>query len=185
MPVGAGELTVLVVTQSAQDHGQSLIPGDGVIGAEGTGVVALDVLGVGAEVDVAGVPRGRRDVVELVVVGVDADLGVSHIAGDDAVDDGGDLSAGDSALGQEAAVIVALEHLQAGQDSHGGLVGIRDAVVIREGVGGGHQRQAHDQSQGQCENLLQISHCGFFLLLNFLGKKVVELAIYTVKTVIK
>src|SRR5699024_7577689 len=86
LPVGAGELTVLVVTQSTQDHGQSLIPGDGVIGAESTGVVALDVLGVGAEVDVAGVPRGRRDVVELVVVGIDADLGVSHIAGDDAVD---------------------------------------------------------------------------------------------------
>src|SRR5699024_4951326 len=58
LPVGAGELTVLVVTQSTQDHGQSLIPGDGVIGAEGTGVIALDVLGVGAEVDVAGVPRG-------------------------------------------------------------------------------------------------------------------------------
>ena len=110
-------------------------------------------------------------ILELGIVGIDAVLPVGHIAGDDAIDDSGNLSAGDGTLGLEAAVIVALEYLQAIEDGHGGLIGIRDLLIVRKGIGGGHQREAHDQSQDQCENLLQISHGGCFLLLNFLGQK--------------
>ena len=166
-PVGTGELAVLVVTDSTQDHGQGLVTSDRVIGTKGLGVIALDVLGIGAVVDVASVPRGALDVVKLVVVGIDVLLGIGHIAGSDAVDDSGDLSTGDGTLGLEAAIIVALEHLQVGQNGDGLIISGVHVGVVREGVGGGHQRHAHDQSQDQRENLLQISHGGCFLLLIF------------------
>src|SRR5699024_9927212 len=171
LPASASELTVLVVTDSAENHGQSLVTSNRIVGAEGLGVIALDVFGVGAEIHVASVPGSALDVVELVVVSIDANLLVSHIAGDDAVDDGSNLGTGDGTLGNEAAILVALEYLQSGQNLNGFFISAVDLVTVREGIGGGHQREAHDHSQDQCENLLQISHGGCFLLLNFLERK--------------
>ena len=73
----------------------------------------------------------RGDVAELVVVSVDLDLGVSHIAGGNAVDDGGDLSAGDVSLGGEVrAVVVALEDLQTIEDVDGFPEGFVDLRVV-------------------------------------------------------
>src|SRR5699024_88381 len=122
-PAGAGELVVDVIAHGTQDHGEGLVTSDGVIGTKGLVVIALDVLGVGAVVDVAGVPRGALDIVEGVVVSIEADLGVVHIAGSDAVQDGSDLGAGDGTLGHEGlAVVVALEHAKVGQNGDGFIV---------------------------------------------------------------
>ena len=110
------------------------------------------------------------DIGETIPVGVDGDLGVGHIAGGDAVDDGGDLSTGDGFLRLVGAVGVALEDLQLGEDVHGFVVGVRDVRFVAEGrVGGDYEREAHNQRQGQCENLLQISHGGLFPPFCFAG----------------
>ena len=73
----------------------------------------------------------RGNVAELVVVSVDLDLGVGDIAGGNAVDDGGDLSAGDVSLGGEVrAVVVALEDLQTIEDIDGFPEGFVDLRVV-------------------------------------------------------
>ena len=166
LPAGTGELVVPVIADGTQDHGQGLVAGHVLLGLEhglAVGVVAhaLDVLGVGAVVDVACVPGVAGDVAELVVVSVDALLGVGHIAGDDAVDDGGNLGAGDVVLGQEFS-LVAHEHLQPGEDVNGFSVGFADVAQVELIVGAGdsHEGKAHDECQHQCENLLEISHVG-------------------------
>ena len=131
LPVSAGELAVLVVTDNTQDHGQGLVTGDLVAGIELPIAAALDVLGIGAVVDVTGSPVVRGDVAELVVVSVDLDLGVGDIASGNAVDDGGDLSAGDVSLGGEVrAVVVALEDLQTIEDIDGFPEGFVDLRVV-------------------------------------------------------
>ena len=166
LPAGTGELVVPVVADGTQDHGQSLVAGHVLLGLEhglAVGVIAyaLDVLGVGAVVDVASIPGVAGDVAELVVVSVDALLGVGHIAGDDAVDDGGNLGTGDVVLGQEFS-LVAHEHLQPGEDVNGFSVGFADVAQVEliVGTGDGHEGKAHDECQHQCENLLEISHVG-------------------------
>ncbi len=163
-PAGAGELTVAAVTHSAQDHRQHFVAGDVLAGLEGPVGVALDVAGVGAVVDVAGVPAGGdvRELASAVPRGVDVLLGVGDIAGGDAVDDGGNFSAGDFAGGAElSAVVVALEDLHAVEDVDRGFI----RVVVRNiregrGTGGSHEREAHNEGQHQGENLLEISHGG-------------------------
>ena len=168
LPVAAGELVVLVVADGTQDHGQGLIPGNGIIGAKGLAVIALDVAGVGAVVDVASIPGAVLDVIELAPAGVDARLGILDVAGRDTVDDRGDLGTGDGALGLEgSAIVIALEHFQAAEDVNRFGIVRCDIPIVREGTGGRHQREAHDQSQYQCENLFQISHGGYFLLFIF------------------
>ena len=178
-PVGTGEAAVGSVADGAQDHGQGGVAGDLGVGVELTAAHALDVLGVGAVVDVASEPGSAGDVGEEVVVSIDADLLVLHVAGDNAVDDGRSLSAGDGPLGLEGTVLVALEDAQALQDFDGRLVFFIDTGRIREvrGAGGSHEGQAHDEGQHHCENLLEISHGGFFLLLNFLERKALIFAI--------
>ena len=91
--------------------GQGGVAGDLGVGVELTAAHALDVLGVGAVVDVASEPGSAGHVGEEVVVSVDADLLVLHVAGDDAVDDGRSLSAGDGTLGLEGTVLIALEEI--------------------------------------------------------------------------
>src|SRR5699024_1577204 len=55
-PAEAGELVVLVIAHSTQDHGKNLVAGDVIGRAEGVVLVALDILGIGAVVDVASEP---------------------------------------------------------------------------------------------------------------------------------
>ena len=170
LPVAAGELAVLVVAHSTQDHGQGFVTGHGSLGVKDLVAAALDVAGVGAVVDVPGIPGAVQHVSELAVGGVDGRLGILHIAGGDTIDNGGHFRTGDVALGLEGrAVVVTLEHFQTIEHGDGVFVGIADVAVIREGAGGGYEREAHDQRQHQCENLLQISHGGFFLLVIFSG----------------
>ena len=153
LPVSAGELTVLVVADSAQDHGESLIAGDLVGRAEGLGVVALDQTGVGAVANVAGGPLSAVHVGELVVGSVQGGLSVLDVARVETVDDRGDLRAGDSALRLEGAIGVALEDLHARENVNSFAVSLIDLVGILEGCVGTDdgQRQSHDQRQNQCE----------------------------------
>ena len=161
-PVGADELVHLAIPNSAQDHGQGLVACHVVVGTEGAVLVALDVLGVGAVVDVAGIPGAGGDVLKAVPIGVQGYLGIGHIAGGDAVDDGGNLSTGDGILRLVAAIGVAPEHFQLSQDIDGLVISLVDVRLVAESrVGGDYEREAHNQCQGQCENLLEISHGGF------------------------
>ena len=160
LPALALELIVGVIAHGAQNHGQGLIAVDGLVGVE-VGAVAQNQLCVGAVADVASGPVVLRHVLELGVVLVNTRLGIVHIAGDDAVDDGGNFSPGNGLLGGEVGAIVdPLEHLQVGQNGDGLVILGVDVLVVVEGVGNGHEGQGHDQSQGQRENLLQISHVG-------------------------
>ena len=66
-PVSAGELVLLIVTDSAEDHGKNFITGDLAGGDEGAVGIALDESSVGAVADVALGPAGACHVSELVV----------------------------------------------------------------------------------------------------------------------
>ena len=178
-PVGAGEAAVGGVADRAQDHSQGGVALNLVVGVEVALAIALDVLGVGAEVDIAGEPGVRGHVLEQTVVRINLDLLILHIAGDDAVDDGGGFRTGDFSVGTEGTVfLVAVKDSKAGEDINGRLeAGIFLDVREVRGAGGSHEGQAHDEGQHHCENLLEISHGGFFLLLNFLERKVLIFAI--------
>ena len=168
LPVAAGELAVLVVAHCTQDHCQSFVTSHLALGIKDLVAAALDVAGIGAVVDVSCIPGTVRYVSELTVGGIDRSLAVCHIAGSDAVDDSSHFCAGDVALGLErCAVVVALEHFQAVEDIDGSFIAVADIPIVREGAGGRYEREAHDQRQHQCENLLQISHGGCFLLFIF------------------
>ena len=153
LPVSAGELVVLVVADSAEDHGEGLIAGDLVGRAEGLGVVALDETGVGAVANVTGGPLSAVHVGELVVGGVQGGLLVGHVTGVKTVNDRGDLRAGDITGGLEGAIGVALEYLHARENVDSFAVSLIDLVGILEGCVGtdDSQRQSHDQRQNQCE----------------------------------
>ena len=157
LPISAGELIVLVVADSAQDHGESLIAGDLVGGTEGLGVIALDQAGVRAVADVTGCPGSAVHVAELVVGGVQRGLLVGHVRGVQTINDSRDLSAGDVALGLEGigavGVLVAVEHTHAGQHVNSLGIGLVDVLrILKSGVGTDDgQRQSHDQRQHQCE----------------------------------
>ena len=151
-PISAGELTVLVVTDSAEDHGEDFVAGDLAGGLEGTVGIALDQLSVGAVADVALSPTGASHVAELVVGGVHGSLLVGHVCSVQTIDDRGDFRAGDVALGLEGTILITLEHTHAIQNGNRLSVIIADALVILEGcVGADGQRQSHDQSQHHCE----------------------------------
>ena len=150
-PVSAGELVVLVVADSAEDHGEDFIAGDLAGGLEGTVGIALDQLSVGAVADVALSPTGASHVAELVVGGVHGSLSILDVLSVHAINDRGHLSAGDVALGLEGTVLITLEHTHAIQNGNSLSVIIADALVILEGVGADGQRQSHDQSQHHCE----------------------------------
>ena len=151
-PVSAGELVVLVVADSAEDHGEDFIAGDLAGRLEGAIGITLDEGGVGAVADVALSPTGASHVAELVISGIEAGLIVLGDVGSvDTIDDRSYLSAGDVALGLEGTVLITLEHTHAIQDGSGLSVIIADALVILEGVGADGQGQSHDQSQHHCE----------------------------------
>ena len=151
-PVSAGELVVLVVADSAEDHGEDFIAGDLAGRLEGAIGIALDEGGVGAVADVALSPTGTSHVAELVISGIEAGLIVLGDVGSvDTIDDRSYLSAGDVALGLEGTVLITLEHTHAVQNGNSLSVIIADALVILEGVGADGQRQSHDQSQHHCE----------------------------------
>ena len=150
-PISAGELTVLVVTDSTEDHGEDFVAGDLAGGLEGTVGIALDQLSVGAVADVALSPTGASHVAELVVGGVHGSLSILDVLSVHAINDRGHLSAGDIALGLEGTVLITLEHTHAIQNGNSLSVIIADALVILEGVGADGQRQSHDQSQHHCE----------------------------------
>ena len=167
LPVAAGELIVLVVADGTQDHGQGLVAGDLPVGVKDLVAAALDVAGVGAVVDVPGVPGAVSHVGEQAPGGVDVLLGVAHVASGDAIDDGRDFGTSDVALGLKSrAIVVALENFQTVQDSDSIGILVADLILVREvrGAGGGHEGKAHNQGQYQGENLLEISHGGSFLL---------------------
>ena len=151
-PISAGELTVLVVADSAEDHSEDFVAGDLAGGLEGTVGIALDQLSVGAVADVALSPTGTSHVAELVISGIEAGLIVLGDVGSvDTIDDRSYLSAGDVALGLEGTILITLEHTHAIQNGNRLSVIIADALVILEGVGADGQRQSHDQSQHHCE----------------------------------
>ena len=151
-PVSAGELTVLVVTDSAEDHGEDFIAGDLAGRLEGTIGIALDQLSVGAVADVTGSPTGTGHVAELVVGGIQAGLvALSDVAGVDTIDDRSHLSAGDVARGLEGTILITLEHTHAIENGNSLSVIGADVLVILEGAGADGQRQSHDQSQHHCE----------------------------------
>ena len=162
LPVGADELIVLVVTDSAENHRQDFVTSYVVVGMEVAVVAALDVAGVGTVGDVTGVPGAVDYVGELVVGGVGLVAHAAGIAGGDTVNDGRDLAAADGISGIEVPVLISAEDAQVAEDVNGDAVCLADICVILEvrGAGGGHQRQAHDERQYQCENLLEISHSG-------------------------
>ena len=152
-PVSAGELVVLVVADSAEDHGEDFIAGDLAGRLEGAIGITLDEGGVGAVADVALSPTGASHVAELVISGIEAGLIVLGDVGSvDTIDDRSYLSAGDVALGLEGTILITLEHTHAIQNGNRLSVIIADALVILEGcVGADGQRQSHDQSQHHCE----------------------------------
>ncbi len=175
LPAHAGELAVLAVAHGAQQHGQHLIAGHVAVGVE-VAVVALDVARVNGEAHVGGEPVGRLHVVEVGGQGgVQRHLGVIHVVGDQAVQDGDGLAAHDLVLRQELAVVAA-EHAHAGQDvnrflelgQNGIHVGIVRLGIL--GVGGDHQGEGHNHRQNQSEELLQVSHWICFLLIIFCSK---------------
>ena len=150
-PVSAGELVVLVVADSAEDHGEDFIAGDLAGRLEGAIGITLDEGGVGAVADVALSPTGASHVAELVVGGVHGSLSILDVLSVHAINDRGHLSAGDVARGLEGTVLITLEHTHAVQNGNSLSVIIADALVILEGVGADGQRQSHDQSQHHCE----------------------------------
>ena len=170
-PVVAGELLGVVEADGPQDHHQGLIAGNRGVGVELAAAHTQHQAVVGAVVHVAVVPPVGGDVGEVVRALVQLGVLVVHIAGDDAVQDGRNLGAGDGLAGPEAAVI-ALDNLQGGQDVNRFLVGVGDLVAIGEvggrgGVDGDHETQGHHHRQDQREKLFQISHWFCFLLVDF------------------
>ena len=151
-PVSAGELTVLVVADSAQDHREDLVAGHVAGLLEGAIGITLDELSVGAVADVTGSPTGTGHVAELVVGGVQTGLVVlGDVAGVDTIDDRSHFCTGDVALGLEGTIFITLEHIHAIQNGNGLSVISADVLVILEGTGADSQRQSHDQSQHHCE----------------------------------
>ena len=157
-PVVAGELLGVVEADGPQDHHQGLIAGNGGVGVELAAAHTQHQAVVGAVVHVAVVPPVGGDVGEVVRALVQLGVLVVHVAGDDAVQDGRNLGAGDGLAGPEAAII-ALDNLQGGQDVNRFLVGGGDLVAIGEvggrgGVDGDHEAQGHHHRQDQREKLL-------------------------------
>ena len=152
-PVSTGELAVLVVANSAEDHREDFITGDLAGGLEGAVGIALDQSGVGAVANVALGPAGAGHVRELVVGLIVLDVRILNVGGVDAVDDRSHLSTGDVTLGLESlTVVVALEDLHTSENVDGFGVGRVDILGIFKGcVGADSQRQSHDQSQHHCE----------------------------------
>ena len=151
-PVSTGELVVLVVANSAEDHSESLVTGDLAGGLEVTIGITLDERSVRAVADVALGPAGACHVGKLVVGFVVLCLDVLDVAGVDAVDDRSNLSAGDVTLGVEGAVLVALENAKVGENFRGFRISLVDVLDILEGcVSADGQGQSHDQSQHHCE----------------------------------
>ena len=152
-PVSAGELIVLVVADSTEDHGEDFIARDVAGGLEGAVGITLDELGVRAVADVTGSPACAGHVAELVVRSVQARLVVlGEILSVDTIDDRSHLSAGDVALGLEGTVLITLEHTHAVQDGDGfGIIRRNLIGILESGVGADGQRQSHDQSQHHCE----------------------------------
>ena len=152
-PVSTGELVVLVVANSAEDHREDFITGDLARGQEGAVGIALDQSGVGAVANVALGPAGAGHVRELVVGLIVLDVRILNVGGVDAVDDRSHLSTGDVTLGLESlTVVVALEDLHTSENVDGFGVGRVDILGIFKGcVGADSQSQSHDQSQHHCE----------------------------------
>ena len=169
--VGIGELAGLVIAQRTQDHDHQLIAGHLVAGRELVGGSTDNDLGVLAVVDVTPCPVVAVEVGKLGLrhVGVVGHILVLDVAGGDAVNKHRGLSAVQFAGGPEGSVfLIALEYFELVQNGDGSRVGIA-VIHIREarGAGGCHERKAHNEGQHQRENLLQISHGGFFLLFIF------------------
>ena len=164
------ELAGLAITQSTQDHDHQLIAGDLCAGLKGGGGSALDDLSILAVVNVTTSPVIAVKVGELALrhVGVVVQVFVVHIAGGNTIDKYRSLCAVQGVGGLEGTIFKALENFQLVQHVDSSL--IRIAVVhVGElsGAGGSHEREAHNEGQHHCENLFQISHSGFFLLLIF------------------
>ncbi len=171
-PGAAGELVVLVVAHSAQDHRQDLIAGHVAGGVEGGGSGALDDLGVVQVAHIARVPGVSADVGKGMTGGVQVHLAGAGVAGHQTVDDGGHFRAGDVARGTEAAAVT-LEDAHAGEHFHG-LAERRSDIsfvtILRAdmgGVGGHHHGERHNHRQDQREELFQVSHRNCFLLYIF------------------
>ena len=151
-PVSTGELVVLVVADSAEDHSEDFIAGHVAGGLEGAIGITLDEFSVGAVADVTGSPAGTSHVAELVVGGIHAGLVVlGDVGGVDTIDDRSHLSAGDLVLGLEGTVLITLENTHTIEDGDSFSVIFVDLLVGLEGIGADGQRQSHDQSQHHCE----------------------------------
>ncbi len=168
--LGIRELTGLAIAQGAEQHDHQLIAGHLSAGVEGGSGGTDHDAGVLAVVDVTLRPVVAVQVGELALlhIGVVVEVLVLDIAGSDAVDKHRSLSTVQSVGGLEGTIFKALENFELIQDFDGGSVGVF-RIDIREarGAGGSHEGQTHDEGQHQCENLLQISHGGFFLLQIF------------------
>ena len=156
-PVCAGELVVLVITHSAQDHGQNLIASDVLIGPEGVIFEALDVLCVTAVVDVTSVPVVCVHVSENLSAGIDVGLLVLHVAGCHAIDHRGHLGTSDGLLRLEGVIFIAVDDAHTGQNFC--RLAILRGDVFRVGEGHrpsahDHDRQQHSHAKHQAQNLL-------------------------------
>ena len=165
-----GELTGLAIAQGAEQHDHQLIAGHGSAGIEGGGRGTDNDTGVLAVVDVTLCPVVAVQVVELALlhVGVVVEVLVLDIAGGDAVNEYRGLCAVQGVGGLEGTIFKTLENFQLVQHVDSSLIGIA-VVHVGElsGAGGSHERETHNEGQHHCENLFQISHSGFFLLLIF------------------
>ena len=150
-------LALDLVADSAEQQGRPLVAGQLRIGSEGavahTGDNALsDAVG-----DEGHAPEISLDVGEL--VGGSSDVASAQHLGDDSRG----LGTGQRALGVEAAIRVALNDLEGGQQFNSFCV--LDLVLIlevsaRKHAEAGHHRQAENEAQ----SLFQSSHCSKLLL---------------------
>ncbi len=165
-----GELAGLAVAQGPEQHDQQLIAGDLCARIEGGGRSTDNDTGVLAVVDVTLCPVVAVQVGELALlhVGVVVEILVLDIAGGDTIDQDRSLSAVQGLGGLKRTIVKALENFQLVQhvDSSRVRIALVHVGELR-GAGGSHEGQTHDEGQHQCENLLQISHGGFFLLQIF------------------
>ena len=152
-----------VIAQGSQQHLGKSIAGQLAGGAEGAVAVAGDDAQRSAVADVAGAPAGGGHIGEG---GHAAQLVSGGGPKQDVSDDLGSLLAGQGAVRIEGTIFVALDDPQGGHD--GDRLLIADRTGVSEiSVCDGDKAHSHNQSQHQRENLFQVSHGGFFLLLNF------------------
>ena len=155
-PVIAEIGLILEVAQGLQQHQSGLASSDGVVAAEGLGVVAGDdAVGVtGSHIGLGPggyVAEGRSALV--------AGHGVVQQVGHDH----GHLITGDVGVGVEVAVLVAGHNTDGLENFDGFLILLGRHIDVARAGADYHQAHDHDGSQSQAKSPFQVSHSGFLL----------------------